>query len=41
VEQRNVEIGADQQAEADLAQIAALLLVMPALGSSAGVRVLM
>jgi hypothetical protein len=31
VEQRDVEIGADQQAEADLAQIAALLLIMPAL----------
>ena len=31
VEQGDVKIGADQQAEADLAQIAALLLVMPAL----------
>ena len=27
-----MEIGADQQAEADLAQIAALLFIMPALG---------
>ena len=32
VEQRDVEIGADQQAEADLTQIAALLFIMPALG---------
>ena len=32
VEQRDVEIGADQQAKADLAQIAALLLIMPTLG---------
>jgi hypothetical protein len=31
VEQGDVKIGADQQTEADLAQIAALLLVMPAL----------
>src|SRR5664279_6423334 len=31
VEQGNVKIGADQKAEADLAQIAALLLIMPAL----------
>ena len=31
VEQGDVKIGADQEAEADLAQIAALLLVMPAL----------
>jgi hypothetical protein len=31
VEQGDVEIGADQQAETDLAQIAALLLIMPAL----------
>src|ERR1022692_2659796 len=31
VEQGDVEIGADQQAEADLAQIAALLLIVPAL----------
>jgi len=37
-----VEIGADQQAEADLAQIAALLLIMPALrkfGRGAGIDV--
>src|ERR1022692_4035221 len=42
VEQRDVEIGADQQAEADLAQIAALLFIMPALrkfGRGAGVDV--
>src|SRR5664280_691170 len=31
VEQGDVKIGADQQTEADLAQIAALLLVVPAL----------
>src|ERR1035441_3222138 len=31
VEQGDVKIGADQQAEADLAQVAALLLVVPAL----------
>src|SRR5271156_81851 len=42
VEQGDVEVGADQQAEADLAQIAALLLVMPALrkfGRSTGIDV--
>src|ERR1039458_9210907 len=32
VEQRDVEIGADQQTQADLTQIAALLLIVPALG---------
>lgn len=40
MEQRDMEIGADQQAEADLAQIAALLLIVAALGKcgrSAGV----
>ena len=42
VEQRDVEIGADQQTETDLAQVAALLLVMPALrkfGRGAGIDV--
>jgi hypothetical protein len=36
VEQRDVKIGADQQAEADLTQIAALLLIMPALREFGG-----
>ena len=42
VKQGDVEIGADQQAEADLAQVAALLLVVPALrqfGGGAGIDV--
>ncbi len=42
VKQRDVEIGADQQAKTDLAQITALLLIMPALrkfGGSAGIDV--
>jgi hypothetical protein len=41
MEQRDVKIGADQQAKADLAQIAALLLIMPALRKFGRVRVLM
>jgi hypothetical protein len=42
VEQRDVEIGADRQAEADLTEIAALLLIMLALrkfGRGAGMDV--
>jgi hypothetical protein len=36
MEQRDVEIGADQQSKADLTQIAALLLVVPSLRNVAG-----
>jgi hypothetical protein len=36
MEQRDVEIGADQQSQADLTQIAALLRVVPSLRKVAG-----